>query len=185
MTESTHFLQALERTLGVEGGFSDHAADRGGATRFGITEAVARRHGYAGSMRELPAEVARRIYHEDYWLPLRLDSVAQTSPEIAEELFDTGVNAGPGRAAEYLQRALNLLNDRQRYWRDLRVDGAVGEHTLSALRACGERRGKAGLRALLRLLNILQGYHYVALAERDESQEAFMLGWIDKRIALA
>lgn len=46
-----HLVEAL---IDREGGFVDHPADRGGATCFGITEAVARAHGYGGAMRELP-----------------------------------------------------------------------------------------------------------------------------------
>ena len=44
----------IAQVIAREGDYSDHPADRGGATRFGITEAVARADGYAGPMRRLP-----------------------------------------------------------------------------------------------------------------------------------
>lgn len=43
-----HFIEAWRETLGKEGGYSNHRDDPGGATTFGITEAVARHHGYKG-----------------------------------------------------------------------------------------------------------------------------------------
>ncbi|MEN9903419.1 MAG: Bordetella virus, partial [Pseudomonadota bacterium] len=61
------FDAAIADLLGIEGGFSDDPADSGGATRYGITEAVARRHGYTGPMREMPSDLARAIYRADYW----------------------------------------------------------------------------------------------------------------------
>jgi lysozyme family protein len=36
----------------------DHPADIGGPTRWGITQAVARRHGYTGEMHALPRHMA-------------------------------------------------------------------------------------------------------------------------------
>ena len=57
-----NFDTAFAKLLGHEGDFSDHPADPGGATRFGITEAVAREVGYRGDMRELPVDLAKRIY---------------------------------------------------------------------------------------------------------------------------
>ena len=44
----------LDELLDREGGFVDHPADRGGPTRFEISEAVARAHGFRGAIRELP-----------------------------------------------------------------------------------------------------------------------------------
>ena len=52
----------LDELVEREGGFVDHPADRGGATRYGITEAVARAHGYRGAMRQLPRAEALNIY---------------------------------------------------------------------------------------------------------------------------
>ena len=44
----------IDALIDREGGYVDHPADKGGATCFGITQAVARAHGYAGPMRQLP-----------------------------------------------------------------------------------------------------------------------------------
>ena len=55
------FDEAFHKLLGHEGGFVDHPSDPGGATRWGVTERVARQWGYAGSMRELPVETAKAI----------------------------------------------------------------------------------------------------------------------------
>jgi len=38
-------LELIDRVIGVEGGYADHPADRGGPTRWGITQAVARAYG--------------------------------------------------------------------------------------------------------------------------------------------
>ena len=59
---------------------SNHPADKGGPTCFGITEAVARAHGYAGAMRQLPREEAAAIYRRLYWLRPRFDQVAKRAP---------------------------------------------------------------------------------------------------------
>ncbi len=56
-----NFDTAFTKVLGHEGGFSDHPDDPGGKTRFGVTEAVARRVGYKGEMRELPLDLAKQI----------------------------------------------------------------------------------------------------------------------------
>ena len=48
----------VERVIDREGGYVNNAADKGGPTNFGITEAVARAQGYRGSMRSLRREEA-------------------------------------------------------------------------------------------------------------------------------
>jgi lysozyme family protein len=46
--------QIIEGILGKEGGYVDHPSDKGGPTRWGITQTTARAHGYTGDMRTCP-----------------------------------------------------------------------------------------------------------------------------------
>lgn len=48
--------QTIEGILGKEGGYVDHPSDKGGPTRWGITQTTARAHGYTGDMRNLPGK---------------------------------------------------------------------------------------------------------------------------------
>jgi len=178
----TDIDQLLDELIEREGGFSDHPADRGGPTRWGITQAVARAHGYTGDMRAFPAARARDIYRERYWRAPGFAAVGEHAPTIAAELFDTGVNMGPGVAGRFLQRALNALNRNGRDYPDMAADGYVGPVTLAALRAFLKLRGKAGESVLLKAIEALQGERYIALAESRPANEAFLYGWMANRI---
>lgn len=112
------FDNAFALLLGHEGDFSDHPADPGGKTRFGVTEAVAREVGYRGDMRELPLDLAKRIYLEKFWKPIRADDLP---PGIRYAVFDGAVNSGPAQATRWLQRALAVD-----------ADGVIGPQTLAA-----------------------------------------------------
>ena len=169
----------IDDLLEREGGYVNHPADKGGATCFGITEAVARAHGYRGAMRELPREEAAAIYRRLYWLRPGFDAVQGRSVRVAAELFDTGVNMGPAVAATFLQRALTALNRNAGDYPDLVPDGRIGPATLAALDTFLAIRGKAGGETvLLRALEALQGERYLRLAERRPANEAFLYGWL-------
>jgi lysozyme family protein len=166
-----------------EGGYVDNPADKGGPTCFGITQAVARAHGYAGPMRQLPRSEAEAIYRRLYWLRPGLDQVATRSGRVAAELFDTGVNMGPAVAVTFLQRALTALNRSATDYPDLTPDGRVGPATIAALDAFLAKRGaSSGETVLLRALEALQGERYLRLAERRPANEAFLYGWLANRI---
>jgi len=173
----------IEELIEREGGYVHHPADRGGPTRFGITEAVARAHGYQGAITDLPREEAAAIYRRLYWLRPRFDQVAVRAPRIAGELFDTGANMGPAVAATFLQRALTALNRGGKDFADLVPDGRVGPATLAALDAFLAVRGKrGGETVLLRAIEALQGERYLRLAEKRPANEAFLYGWLANRI---
>ena len=105
--------QLIDDVIAREGGYSDHPADRGGPTRWGVTERIARAHGYAGDMRVFPRSEAAAIYRRLYWLRPRFDQVAERAPALAAELFDTGVNMGPAVAARFPRLHLLVNNAAQ------------------------------------------------------------------------
>lgn len=177
--------QIIAGVVGREGGFVDNQDDKGGATRWGVTERVARAHGYTGHMRDLPRETAVAIYEADYWTGPRFDQVAAVSEVLAEELCDTGVNMGPAVQAAMLQRWLNVFNQKGALYPDLVADGQIGPRTITALQLYLKARGKEGEAVLLKALNSSQAARYLELAEQREANETFVYGWVANRIDLA
>jgi lysozyme family protein len=169
--------------VGVEGGFVDHPSDPGGATNHGVTEAVARQHGYTGPMRALPLDTAIAIYGADYVVKPGFDRVIERSVALGQETVDQGVNFGPRRPSCYLQRSLNALNRRERDYADLAVDCRVGPATAAAYDALAHRRGpRAACELLLKLMDAQQAAEYLRLAGENGRLEEFVPGWIDKRV---
>jgi lysozyme family protein len=116
-----NFDQAFHKLLGHEGGYVDHPSDPGGATNWGVTQAVARQNGYTGHMRNFPVEQAKAIYKRQYWDAIRADELP---PAIRYPVFDACVNSGAKQAAKWLQRAVGAGDD-----------GVIGSQTLTAARA--------------------------------------------------
>lgn len=178
----SHFAQAYAHVLEIEGGYSDHKYDRGGKTRYGITERVARAHGYVGPMDQLPEYTAKAIYRTAFWDISKLDVIADLSYPIALEIFDTGVNMGVGRAARMLQRALNGLNNRASIFADMEVDGIIGMVTVSALKDYLTHRAEDGESVLKKSLNGFQVEAYFQIVESDPTQEINLYGWVRQRV---
>lgn len=172
----------IDEVIGREGGYSNHPADRGGATRWGITEAVARAHGYRGDMRSFPREAAAQVYRRIYWIKPGFDQIALRAPAVAAELFDTGINMGPGTAIGFLKRALNALNRGEVDYDDIGTTPIIDAATLAALDAFMAKRKPGGEAVLLKALEALQGERYLRLAETRPANEAFLYGWLASRI---
>ena len=101
----------IEDVLANEGGYVNDPRDAGGETNFGITIATARANGFTGPMKTMTRDFARGVYVKQYVEAPGFDKIAAISPSIGAELVDTGVNMGPKVAAQFLQRALNGLNN--------------------------------------------------------------------------
>jgi len=143
-----NFTQAFDILIGpeFEGDYSDHPSDPGGKTRYGITEAVARRRGYFGPMRDLPKSLASDIAKSEYWDVVHTDELPD---EIRYPMFDAAYNSGPAQAVMWLQRALGVA-----------ADGVIGAQTLAAVNQTDPYHLRARLLATrMRFLIGLQTWH--------------------------
>jgi lysozyme family protein len=172
----------LEDVLAREGGHVNDPDDSGGDTKFGVTEVIARKAGYTGAMKDLSRDEARRILYDLFIVQPGFDHVIALDHDIGEELVDTGINMGVLRAGEFLQRCLNVFNQRAEHFPDIKVDGKVGPDTRAALKSYFDRRGAVGRAVLLGALNSLQGAFYIELAERREKDEKWVYGWVRARV---
>lgn len=114
-----NFETAFDTLITHEGGFSNHPDDPGGATMYGVTEKVARAHGYTGHMRNFTLDQAKAIYRKDYWDACQCEVMPEA---IKYPLFDAAVNSGPVQAIKWLQSAAGV-----------KADGKIGPITRSAV----------------------------------------------------
>lgn len=179
------FETAFNRLLYVEGDYSDNLNDRGGKTRWGITEAVARDYGYTDDMRDLPLPVAMEIAKKKYWDVLCLDDILpMVGPDLTYELFEIGYNMGVGWSGLFLQRALNAFNRTGLDYPDIKVDGRIGPRTLMVLSNFVLVRGRPGLVVLHRAVECQQGERYLDLTDLRPGNEDFVFGWFRLRIGV-
>ncbi len=106
-----------------EGGWSNHKDDPGGATMYGVTQAVyddwrVERGRPKQTVRDITEDEVRQIFKVGFWDRIKGDDLP-TGIDYAT--FDAAVNSGPARGAKWLQRAVNVP-----------VDGKVGAITVRA-----------------------------------------------------
>ena len=112
------FDACFEKLMKHEGGFVDHPSDPGGATNYGITQAVARANGFTRHMRDLPRDTAKAIYKNLYWDAV---GIVNLPPDVQFTVFDGAVNSGAKQSVKWLQRAVNVQDD-----------GVIGHVTIHA-----------------------------------------------------
>ena len=189
------FSEAFDSTMGHEGGYVNDKTDAGGETYRGISR---RFHpGWAGwklideakSGPEFPDNLktahwqtpldplVRLFYKQHYWDTWQGDAVAALSAGVAGEVFDSGVNCGVQRAVSWLQTAINVLNRNNALYRDLVVDGSLGPSTLAALKSYLAHDAAA---LLVKIMNVLQGAHYIEYMVKSPMQEKYARGWFNR-----
>ncbi len=122
----------VNETLRMEGGgqFTNKKTDRGGATRWGISHgALATWRGVAKvepeEVAQLTEEEAREIYRVQYWQAVSGDALPSGVDFYVAQI---GVLSGTGTAAKMLQEVARAGDS------NLKIDGRIGEKTLTAVR---------------------------------------------------
>lgn len=159
------FDSCLTLVLGAEGGFVNDPRDRGGATKYGITQETLtawRRSRDPGAIvneehvRQLKIEEAKEIYRSRYWNVLRCDDLPKGVDLL---VFDLGVNAGPARSAKILQDVLGVEQD-----------GSIGPVTLNGLNTCAPDK-------IIREFSAKRLEFYRSL---EEDFKVFGVGWTNR-----
>jgi len=184
------FSVAYTKTMKHEGGYVNDKVDVGGETYAGISRVYHKNWGGWEIIDDLkkksdfPKNLSGHVilqrmmavfYKQHFWDVNRLDEVR--SQAVAEEMFDTGVNMGVRRAASFLQEGLNYLNRNEQMYKNLVVDGFIGPLTLRVLDII-LRSGDEEI--LLKIMNVLQGMHYLNFIKQSPIQERFARGWFSR-----
>ncbi|EEX75340.1 glycosyl hydrolase 108 family protein [Leptotrichia hofstadii] len=159
------FERIFDYLLRVEGGYSDDKNDKGGKTKYGITEEEAREFGYKGNMQDLTKDFAKNIYLKKYYLGNKLDKVV--NDKVALSICDWAVNSGRN-GTKNAQIAVNQLTNA-----NLDVDGIIGNKTLEALNSVDSDK-------FLEVYHNLQRIYYKGKVEADRTQEGFLTGWLNR-----
>lgn len=144
-----------------EGGPSNHHADKGGLTKYGISK---RAHPDVdiASLTEYQAEA---IYMQHYFQPMRCGEIH--SLRVRWKVFDMGVNLGPKKAATLVQNAAGSIED-----------GLIGPNTLARLNTLAS--SPTGEHALLFRICRNLALHYAKIVRHDPTQAVFIVGWTER-----
>jgi len=158
-----NFQPSFEHVLKSEGGYVNDPLDRGGETNLGVTKAAwaqyIGRPVQDGEMKALTVDVVAPFYKKGYWDKCRCDELPAG---LDYAVFDFAVNAGPGRAAKFLQQAVGVT-----------ADGAIGPATMAAVAKADPAQ------ALVAFGNAKEAF-YQAIVARDPSQARFIKGWMNR-----
>jgi len=160
---NANFNASFEIVMQSEGGYVWDKDDSGGETNLGVTigawSEYLGRPINSGEMKALTKDTVKPFYKQMYWDKLRCDDLPNG---VDYAVFDFGVNAGTGRSAKFLQRAVGAV-----------PDGAIGPATLGKVNSMDSA-------------DILQSFSdqkedfYQAIVEHNPIQQKFLKGWLNR-----
>ncbi|HBY9795048.1 TPA: peptidoglycan-binding protein [Klebsiella pneumoniae] len=174
---SPAFSHALAFVLAREGGYVNDPIDKGGETKYGISD---KRDGLADGktdvdgdgkpdtrIKDLTEEQAGQIYFRDYWYP----SYCSEWPDgISLFIFDSAVQHSPKKAIQLLQQAVGFTGKA--------VDGIVGKDTRAAVTS-------ADAEWLLTRCFLRRSRYYAEIIKANSSQGKYLNGWFNRLDELA
>jgi lysozyme family protein len=172
-----NFSISFNLTMGAEGGYANNPNDSGGETYRG----VARNYnpnwsGWAivdsikatnppslnaalGANAQLQSDI-QSFYITNYWNANSTGSI--NDQQIANQVFDTSVNMGTGRGAQFLQQAAGVT-----------VDRIIGPQTLATVNA-------ADPETLYNAFIALRKQFYLNIIANNPSQAQFKNSWFSR-----
>jgi lysozyme family protein len=138
-------------------GYVNDPLDAGGETKYG----VAKNANPDLDITSLDWEAAKRVYYRRYWLAANCDDLTLIDPRLAVLHFDGAVNHGVGRAAKFLQQAINATP----------VDGDIGPGTLRAVKAMDP------IAACHAICDRREAFYRQIVANKP-NQARFLKGWL-------
>ena len=156
-----NFDACFAKVMQSEGGYVWDKDDAGGETNLGVTigawGAYLNRAIQPGEMKALTVDAVKPFYKSMYWDKVRGDDLPAG---VDYAVFDFAVNAGVGRAAKFLQRAVGAVDD-----------GAIGPGTLALV-------AKITPGKLLDNFAEQKEAFYNTLADKNPTQQKFLKGWL-------
>jgi lysozyme family protein len=167
------FSRSLDIVFGLEGGYADHPADKGGRTIYGISERAYPELWKSGPPSKDQAAEAYKALWRDSGAERIAGLQAPGADRLATALFDAAVHHGPQRAAILLQRAAGA---------GIKQDGTLGPKTLEQIEARlrHDTRGKSVIADLAKE----RTRFFNRIVQRDPSQRTFLAGWNERLVRL-
>lgn len=170
--------QIIDHTILIEGGFSNRRADRGGPTKYGITQktwaAYTKRKPEdvtIAEMKALTKEQAADCYLNMFYIPSGVDNL---SSPIIHITFDMMINHGPSVGIKLLQRGLSSLR-----MKGLEVDGRLGPKTIQM---ADELVKYHGAKKVVNAICDARQAFYNAIVDNDKTglQKQNINGWTNR-----
>jgi lysozyme family protein len=167
-------LNPIQEIIDNEGGYVNNPADRGGPTKYGITQKTL--SNYWGiqateqQVKDLDIKVAKEIYETNYLSKPRIDKLPEGLLQTL--VLDMAVNHGPKRGIRILQNATNKtgLNSR------LKPDGILGPKSRASIYKCLEYLGYYYTNLICKQRDLF----YYRIVRARPSQEEFINGWLTR-----
>lgn len=159
----------VDNIIAREKGFVNNPADKGGPTKFGITQGTLSWHlgrpATVEDVQNLTIDAAREIYEKRFILGPHFDALDNQGEgvlQLKSNLIDFGVMSGPALAIIHLQEILSIPSD-----------GILGPQTLSAL-------SSANLVLVNKQLVMRRALMAARICKKDPTQLTFLSGWLSR-----
>ena len=159
------FDKLFNYILKVEGGYVNNPLDNGGATNYGITQAIATKYNIK-NVSNMTKEQAKNIYKQEFYLKNNLDKI--TNDKVALSIFDWVVNSGVW-ALKKAQVAVNNLEKNN----NLEIDGKLGTLSINAINSIYSED-------FLKEYHRIQALFYQVVVNNNNKMQVFLKGWLNR-----